>query len=221
MCCVKNHTCLLFLFLPVLFTLQLCISFFLLCQQLPNFNSTLHKKCIIINEREEKVRQERELMKAITGVVDSTKHTSSVKHPHSWTNTHLLLQGLQVHISICVVDCCRWTEDFDSRNLSCLQGHMKQKSYDEHTLFCSTLHFLPPSGAHFTKWESSGLPLNDWKITSIHRVSIQVREKQYIFSFPFSCISWCRFFCFYFPNFWELCLWLRLYLGTAVLLAEY
>lgn len=129
------------------------------------------------------------------------------------TNTHLLLKGLQVHISICVVDSCRWTEDFNSRNLFCLQGHMKQKSYDTCTLFHFHLHFLPPSGARFTKWDSSRLPLNDMKVEltlsiecsrkkiSLYRFQIQ---KQYIFAFPFSCISWCRLFCFYFPDFWEL-----------------
>lgn len=40
------------------------------------------------------------------------------------SHTHLLLQSLQVHLSVCVVDCCWWTEDFNSWDLSGLQGHV-------------------------------------------------------------------------------------------------
>lgn len=89
------------------------------------------------------------------------------------TNTHLLLQGLQVHLSICVVDSCRWTEDFNSWNLFSLWGHiMKEKSSETHTLFRSHLHFLPPTGI---VWLNVLLPHNDWKLDQLHPQSVPVK----------------------------------------------
>ena len=106
--------CLLFsfLFLFLLLTLQLRIAFLLRRQQLPDFNSTLHRKPSITLKRERgKVRRLREIMKAIRAAVGCgqglqpvIKHKPACKQTSTFMDSHLLLQGLQVHLSIGVVD---------------------------------------------------------------------------------------------------------------------
>lgn len=79
--------CLLFsfLFLLLLCTLQLRVSFLLLRQQLPDFDSALHKKpSINMRAREAKVR---EIMKAIKGDVDGGQGITSCNRTHTHTHT--------------------------------------------------------------------------------------------------------------------------------------
>lgn len=86
------------------------VSSLLIAASQSRFQSATRAKHHIKTERGEKVRRVREIVKAIEGAVESRGRFHTYAHRAQiieHATTYLLLQDLQEHLGICVVDSCR------------------------------------------------------------------------------------------------------------------